>query len=81
VRFTLPTTAWERSTNRLGTKSAHNNARSSNIRTNSVQRLKAILEEKTTLPLGTIIRKSLKKEHSMGNYLIRQGKRVLHDRI
>jgi hypothetical protein len=61
VRFTLPTTAWERLTTRLGTKSARNNARPSGLRTNSVRTLKPILEEKTTIPVGTIIRKKFKK--------------------
>jgi hypothetical protein len=61
VRFTLPTTAWERLTARLGTKSARNNARSGGQRTKSVRTLKPILEEKTTLSLGTIIRKKFKK--------------------
>jgi hypothetical protein len=61
VRFTLPTTAWERLTARLGTKSARNNARSRGQRTKPVRTLKSILEEKTTLPLGSIIRKKFKK--------------------
>jgi hypothetical protein len=47
VRFTLPTTAWERLMARLGTKSARNNARPSGLRTKLVRRIEAYLRGKT----------------------------------
>jgi hypothetical protein len=58
---TTTTTALDQLRNRLATKKACNIARSSDRRTNSVRRLKPILEEKTTHPLETIIQKKFKK--------------------
>jgi hypothetical protein len=58
---TATTTALDRLRNRLAAKTVRNIARSSNRRTNSVRMLKPILEEKTTIPLETIIRNKLKK--------------------
>jgi hypothetical protein len=58
---TTTTTALDRLRNRLATKTIRNIARSSDRRTNSVRILKPILEERTTIPVGTTIRKKFKK--------------------
>jgi hypothetical protein len=62
---TTTMTALDRLRNRLATKTVRSNARSSTLRTNSV-RLKPIEEENLPHTIGTIVRKSLKKEHSVG---------------
>jgi hypothetical protein len=62
VVITTTTTALDRLRNRLKTKSAQNNDRSRQVRTNSVRnQLQPILEETLPLTVGTTIRKTFKK--------------------
>jgi hypothetical protein len=77
VVTTTTTTALDRLRNRLATKSALNNDRSRQLRTKSV-RMKTILEEKLPHTVGTIIRKSFKKNKKFKNTL--NGKITSYDK-